>query len=82
MLDQALDSLQLGKEITFGEPWRLNEKSLSAIIPILRPEPTERGYVLLQEAQEKVDIEDTGSIGRAKINLIHKFINYVHPSIM
>jgi len=62
-----LKSIQIGEDLTFGEPWRLTEKSLSAVIPILRRNPAERSYVLIQEVQDKVIIEDTGSIGRARV---------------
>lgn len=59
---------QILEGISFGEPWRLSEQSLSAVIPLLIRNSIDRDYVLLQEVKDKVDIEDTGSIGRARIN--------------
>jgi len=56
-------------EYELGEPWKFGEKSLAAVVPILRRNAALRDYVLLQEIQDKmnVDITDTGSIGAAQI---------------
>ena len=43
------------------EPWRLNEETLFAIVPILRKSKKKRKYIMLAEAKD-VQIEDTGQI--------------------
>lgn len=45
----------------FGEPWRFDESSLTAILPILRKSKAKRTYLVLGEAK-KVKMEDTGDI--------------------
>jgi len=51
----------------FGEPWKFNDQSLVAVVPIIKHGATLRGYVLLQEVQDQVEIRDTGSIGKTVI---------------
>jgi len=53
--------------LEFGAPWRQNERSLSAVIPILSHNFSDRNYVLIQEVEDEVDIKDTGSISRASV---------------
>jgi len=50
-----------------GDPWRFNDSSLTVVIPILRRDVPDRRYVLLQEVQDKVELEDTGSIGKTVV---------------
>jgi hypothetical protein len=56
--------------VRLGEPWKRNDKSLGAIVPILSEVSVQRTYTMLQEAEKdgKVKIEDTGSISGVKIN--------------
>jgi len=54
-------------DCTFGEPWRLNDESLYAVVPIIRVPTGKRDYVLLQEIEDKVELVDTGSISQANI---------------
>jgi len=63
MLKDILENYEL------GEPWKFGEKSLAAVVPILRPRRLERDYVLLQEIQDKlkIEIKDTGLIGAAEV---------------
>jgi len=63
MLKDILENYEL------GEPWKFGEKSLAAVVPILRRSAAARDYILLQEIQDKmnVNIKDTGSIGAAQI---------------
>lgn len=49
------------KGFTFGDPWRFDEKSLTAVLPILRKSKERRAYLVLQEAK-RVKQEDTGDI--------------------
>ncbi len=57
-----LRDLALEKEgFSFGEVWKHDEKSLVAVLPILRDRDLERGYMTLKEAK-KVTIKDTGKI--------------------
>ncbi len=51
------------------EPWRLTNKSLAIVVPIVLPEgkSAPREYVVLEEVKNKVRIRDTGSIDRATI---------------
>jgi DNA-binding HxlR family transcriptional regulator len=53
--------------VEFGDPWRFNAKSLCAVVPVLRHSAIPRSYVLLEEVKDKVEINDTGSIGAATI---------------
>lgn len=43
------------------EPWRINEESLSVIVPIKRDADEERDYITFAEAQD-IKVEDTGQI--------------------
>lgn len=43
------------------EAWRLNEESLSVIVPVLRKSKAKRAYITLAEAKD-VKVEDTGQI--------------------
>ncbi|MCJ7732870.1 winged helix-turn-helix transcriptional regulator [Candidatus Bathyarchaeota archaeon] len=48
--------------IKLGEPWKL-PKASGFIVPILRDPPyNKRGYILIQEAEGKVDFRDSGGI--------------------
>jgi len=66
-MKQLLEELKIGGEYTFGEPWKLGDRSLSAVVPILRKNPRVRDYVLLPEVEGEVDMEDTGHIGGVRI---------------
>lgn len=46
---------------SFGKPWRYNDKSLVAILPILRECSEKRNYITFSEAK-KIVAEDSGSI--------------------
>lgn len=46
---------------SFDEPWRLEEKSLGVIVPILRKSRGKRTYITFAEAR-KIKVEDTGQI--------------------
>ncbi len=46
---------------SFGEPWRFDENSLTAVLPILRDSKEVRKYLVLAEAK-RVSLEDTGDI--------------------
>jgi len=51
-----------------GEPWRLTDKHLTVVVPIIKiGKSGERGYVLVEEVKDKVKISDTGSINRIKV---------------
>jgi len=54
-------------ELSFGAPWRMSKKAASAVVPIIRQNQAKRGYVLLQEVQDKVLMKDMGQINRAVI---------------
>jgi len=64
-MEQVL--LNLIDSLSFGDPWRISDKAVSVVVPILRVGAGERKYVLLEEVKEKVKITDTGSIGRANV---------------
>jgi hypothetical protein len=52
----------------FGKPWKWSDKAAGLLVPVLRTgEIFERQYVMLEEAKDKVSIEDTGHIGEAKL---------------
>jgi hypothetical protein len=50
------------KNWRFGDPWRVSEKSLVAVLPIMHDVAADRGYRLLSEAAKDVVVSDTGSI--------------------
>ncbi len=50
------------KSWRFGEPWRVSDKSLVAVMPILHDVAADRGYRLLSEAAKDVAVHDTGNI--------------------
>lgn len=53
----------------FGEIWRLSEKALGAIVPILRDKEFQRAYVMLEELDnKKYKVVDSGNISQIKIN--------------
>lgn len=49
------------KGFSFDEPWRLEEKALGVIIPILRKSQKKRTYVTFAESKD-VNVQDTGQI--------------------
>ena len=62
MIKQFIKSLREEKEgFSFARPWRLEEKSLGVIIPILRKSREKRDYITFAEAQDS-KVEDTGQI--------------------
>lgn len=62
MIKQFIKSIREEKDgFSFDRPWRLEEKSLGVIVPILRTSRQRRSYITLAEAKE-VKIEDTGQI--------------------
>lgn len=51
-----------------GEIWRLSDKALGALVPILRHKTFKRNYVMLEELpKNKYDVVDSGSINKIKI---------------
>jgi len=56
---------------SLDEAWRLNEQSLSAVVPVLRETKKKRDYVTLAEAK-KVKIEDTGDINYVYVKNLGK----------
>ena len=62
MIKQFIQSVRDEKDgFSFDKPWRLEEKSIGVIIPILRKSKKKRDYITLSEAKD-VKIEDTGQI--------------------
>ncbi|MEE9510463.1 MAG: DUF6569 family protein [Candidatus Bathyarchaeia archaeon] len=62
MIKKFIESVREEKEgFSFDRPWRLEEKSLGVIIPILRKSRAKRNYITLIEAQA-IKTEDTGQI--------------------
>lgn len=51
---------------SFGDPWRFDEASLVAVLPVLRQSREKRNYIVLAEAK-KFKIEDTGNINSVLI---------------
>jgi len=50
-----------------GEPWRLSEKGLLVVVPVLKNPPFgERAYVTLEEAKKDLELMDSGSIGEVR----------------
>lgn len=62
MIKKFIELIREEKEgFSFDQPWRLEEKSLGVIIPILRKSRSKRDYITLVEAGA-VKTEDTGQI--------------------
>jgi len=66
------DILEQRNGFRLGEPWRYSGKSAGVIVPILRDISEERDYVTLPEVKDKIEIIDTGSIGKVKVKGIDK----------
>lgn len=63
MSEQILDQLTDQRQFSFGEPWRLNEKSLTIVVPILKKgESGTRNYYVFEEVKDDIEIKDTGHI--------------------
>ena len=63
-----LELLQQESEFRLGDPWRLTDRSVTVVVPIIRVEDSgRRGYVLIEEVKDKVRISDTGDINRVKV---------------
>jgi hypothetical protein len=59
---------QILDENEFGKPWKWGDTAAGLLVPILRTATTlPRDYLLMEEVKDKVKIEDSGSIGIAKI---------------
>lgn len=51
-----------------GEIWKLSDRALGALVPILRHKNFKRNYVMLEELpKNKYDVLDSGSINKIKI---------------
>lgn len=62
MIKKFIESLREEKDgFSFSEPWRLEEKSLGVLVPILRKTRAGRDYITFVEA-EGMKVEDTGQI--------------------
>jgi len=58
--------MEILEDIKLGEPWKI-PKTLTVAIPILKHRYGERKYRLLQEAENEVEIKDSGSINKTKV---------------
>lgn len=59
---------QVLRDNEFGTPWRWGDKAAGLLVPILRINNClPREYKMLEEVQDKVNIEDSGHIGQAKL---------------
>lgn len=62
MIKKFIESLREEKDgFSFDEPWRLEEKSLGVLVPILRKARAGRDYITFVEAED-MKVEDTGQI--------------------
>ncbi|GAI23926.1 unnamed protein product, partial [marine sediment metagenome] len=55
------------RRFKWGKPWRLNDRAMGVVVPIIREDKGERKYAILEEAKDKVEIKDTGSIGEVSV---------------
>jgi len=70
-----LEQLRTEDEFRLGKPWRLTEKHLTVVVPIVRIGPAgKRAYVLIEEVKDKVKISDGGSIERVKVSGTDKLV--------
>jgi len=67
MLEKLIESLRDGKHgYKFDQPVRIDENSMSVVVPVLRCTKRIRDYLLLSEARD-VEITDTGQIDFVRI---------------
>lgn len=55
------------RQIKWGKPWRLNDRAMGIVVPIISEDKSKRNYVILEEAKDKVEIKDMGSIGKVSV---------------
>jgi hypothetical protein len=49
-----LDELKENRGLAFGDPWKLTQKHVTAVVPIIKVgAPSKREYVLVEEVKEK-----------------------------
>lgn len=73
MKAELLEELTLGDRYRFGEPWRLTEKHLTVVVPIIQMGAAgRREYVLVEEVKDRVKFLDTGAIDKIKVTGIDK----------
>lgn len=65
--ETLISDLIRGEDYSFGIPWRLSEKSLAIVVPIIKAEKGERDYLVIEEAKDKVELVDSGSIGQVNV---------------
>jgi len=58
--------MKILEKLKLGNPWKI-PKPLIVVIPILRHKYGRRNYRLIQEAEDKIEIKDSGSISKATI---------------
>jgi hypothetical protein len=72
----------LSDEYKLGEPWKL-PRAAGFLVPLLRDAPyDERGYVLLQEVEGKVEFRDTGSISAVEVKNKSGFNVFIRKGTM
>lgn len=77
MIDRLLSG-----EYKLGEPWKL-PRAAGFLVPLLRDAPyDERGYVLLQEVEGKVEFRDTGSISAVEVKNKSGFNVFIRKGTM
>jgi hypothetical protein len=65
-MKDLLSELKSG-DYAFKEPWRVTDKSLTVVVPIVSSKAGQRNYVVLEEVKDKVKIIDTGGISQLRI---------------
>ena len=68
-MKDLLTGLIEGRGYAFKEPWRAGEKSLTLVVPIVATTRRTRGYVILEEVKDRVEVKDTGSIGGVQVKV-------------
>jgi len=65
---KMLEQLQQEKDFKLGKPWRLTDKHLTVVVPVVRTGSAgRREYILIEEVKDKVKLSDSGSIGSVKV---------------
>lgn len=63
-----LDELKGNHGFELGTPWKLTERHVTAVIPIIKIGAAgNRAYVLVEEVKEKIRVVDAGNIGSVKM---------------
>jgi len=65
---------KIGNEYELGDPWKFSKKSIGVIVPIITKNQLRRDYITYPEVKDDVNVIDSGSIDKLKIDGIDKSV--------